>query len=404
MRGWPAQETDLAASLLRLGAFLVVGAAVALSPVTARAAALDYPVEPGGYVFGQTFDADGSTVLGYAVTDEEGISFWSSYEALGGRASLGPALSGRYLCGPSVCQAFERGLLRWDPAAQEARPVDVLSDLHRAGQDAGLQQTMGVPAPWDWSARDAGRDPAISAADHRGLYGATAELAVLADALGSRTEVVIGTPEAVELVNGLMVLRGTRGAVVDSSPDGAGAGAAYVLGAGRIAREMGLIPAEALAARVMAPSAALPPSRLAIPRLGMDVPLIVLDPSPDGSLPAPDEPEQVAWYSDTARLGEGGNLLLAGHVDWIGRQAAFRRLDVLVPGDEVWLSDDAGRQVRYAVAETGRYAVSSPLLQQSMVTSGRGAPTLTLVTCGGVFDVSRRVYLERTLVRGVPSD
>ncbi len=392
----------MAARLRRRGAFLVVGAALALSPVAARAAALEYPVEPSSYVFGQTLDADGSTVLGYAVTDEGGLAFWSRYVALGGRASLGPALSGRYPCGPGVCQAFERGLLRWGPAAQEAQLVDVLSELHRAGQDARLRQRLGVPAPWDWRARDAGRDPAVSALDHGGLYGATVGLAALADALGAGAEVAIGTPEVVEQVNGAVVLRGTRGALVDPSPDDAGG--AHVLGAGRIAREMGLIPADALAARAMVPSAALPPSRLAIPRLGLDVPLVALDPSPDGSLPAPDEPEQVAWYTDTARLGEGGNLLLAGHVDWIGRQAAFRRLDVLVPGDEVWLSDDAGRQVHYEVAETGSYAVNSPLLQQSMVTSGRGSPTLTLVTCGGVFDVSRQAYMERTLVRGVPSD
>lgn len=240
--------------------------------------------------------------------------------------------------------------------------------------------------------------------DHGGLYGATADLAALADALGAAAEVVIGTPEAVERVNGLLVLRGTRGAMIDPTPDEAGAGDAYILGAGRIAREMGLIPTQALVARPMPPSAALPPSRLAIPRLGLDVPLVALDPWPDGALPAPDEPEQVAWYTDTARLDEGGNMLLAGHVDWVGRQAVFRRLETLVPGDEVWLSDEAGRQVRYTVAETGRYPTSSPLLRQSMVTSGREAPTLTLVTCGGAFDVARQEYVERTLVRAVLSD
>ncbi|MGI9147470.1 MAG: class F sortase [Chloroflexota bacterium] len=60
-----------------------------------------------------------------------------------------------------------------------------------------------------------------------------------------------------------------------------------------------------------------------------------MPPAPDGSLPPPSEPESIAWYTDSAALGAGGTMLLAGHVDWVGRRAAFRELDTLREGDDI---------------------------------------------------------------------
>ncbi len=170
--------------------------------------------------------------------------------------------------------------------------------------------------------------------------------------------------------------------------------------AGQVDRIDGAAPASARTAQpVDGESAAPPPAELVIPGLGLDVPLVALDAADDGSLPAPDQPDRVGWYTDTAALGEGGNMVLAGHVDWVGRQAAFRHLDALQPGDQIQVLDADGNATTYQVQDNALRDMGDPALQAGMATSGHGQPTLTLVTCGGPFDVGTRQYLQRQMVR-----
>ena len=291
------QEVGRPAHLRSRLVWLAMGLLLGVCPPSlASAESLEYPIDPAGYVFGRlaSIPADGSsgrTVLGFAVTDDDGIGLWTGYQALGGRAVLGIPMSERFECGPSVCQAFEGGVLRWDAAAGTV----------------ALAPDVGVPA----SARTLRAMPASSA------------------------------------------------------------------------------PA---------------PTQVIIPRLGVDTSLVWLDPEPEGELPAPDEPDQVAWYTDSSRPGEGGSVILAGHVDWVGRHAVFRELDTLQPGDEIFIGDEAGGLTRYVVTEAGRYSREDPELKRSLANSGLGPSTLVLVTCGGPFDASTRTYLERTVVRATASD
>lgn len=345
----------------------------------AAAASLEY-VSTDGYVFVRSSTADGLP-LGFFVNDADGVGLWSSYQRLGDRGVLGPALGMRYACGPSVCQAFERAVLRWNPSLVEAEPVDVLAEL---GQDseALLQHVVHLPRPRGASAGEE-------------LYDATPGLAATRDALGAARQLVVGLPVVVGQIGLQTVLRGTRGALLDPGQGGP----VSILGGGQIALAAGLIPPAALVPQPVPPSAATEPARLVVQRLELDTPLQSMSPGPDGSLPAPVEPETVAWYTDSARLGEGGTMLLAGHVDWVGRRAAFRELDMLRQGDDVWVSDSAGLTVHYRVTETGWYPEDSPALQHLMVSPGWGPPTLTLVTCGGPFDLASRHYLDRLVVR-----
>ncbi|MBI2756983.1 MAG: class F sortase [Chloroflexi bacterium] len=265
----------------------------------ARAASLEYPIEDG-YGFGTWQDPEG-VVRGYAVSDEGGLGFWSSYRALGGRSTLGGALSERYACGESVCQAFERAILRWDSATAEALPL---------------------------------AEPTMDA--------------------------------------------GTR------------------------AIRSGAIPARALATRILAPSTAPAPTRLVVPKVRLDVSIRELA-SGEEELPAPPTPAEVAWYDHSAGMGEGGNMVLAGHVDWVGQPAVFANLWRLEPGDDLWLSAD-GVRARYRVTETASYPYTSLAVSRAVGNGGRGEQTLTLITCGGPFDIATGQYLERLVVRAVTVD
>lgn len=397
-------ETGLLARLLRalriVAALVLLAASPASAAASPPAGALEY-VSEAGYVFGRSTGEDG-TVLGFLVSDEGGLAFWSGYQSLGGQAVLGPAISHRFPCGEAVCQAFEQALLRWEPAVAEAQLVDVLSVLHDAGQDPLLASKLRMPPPWDWTERTAGLSQEELEAEHAGLYAASDGLADLAATLGSSLPTVVGRPLAVHSTPAGAVLRGTRGALVDPSTVDARR-PAWVLGAGTIARVAGMIPEYALRPAAMPPSAASLPGALAIPKLNLTRALTPLDPEPDGTPPAPERPEEVAWYTDSAKLGEGGNMLLAGHVDWVGAQAVFRNLTLLEPDDEVWVSDVDGVPTQYRVVETGWFTSSSGLLLRYMGNPRGGPPTLTLVTCGGPFDLATRTYAYRFVVRAVPA-
>ncbi|MDQ6673904.1 MAG: class F sortase [Chloroflexota bacterium] len=363
----------------------LVGFLVLVSPARGAAAtSLEY-VSTDGYVFVQSTTADGLR-LGFLVDDADFVGMWSSYQRLGGRRILGPALGARYGCGPSVCQAFERAVLRWNPVLVEAEPVDVLAEL---GLDAEvlLQHVMHLPHP---QAAGAGEE----------LYDATEGLAATRDALGPARRLVVGLPVVVEQIGPQTALRGTRGVLLDPGQGGP----VSILGGGQIALAAGLIPRAALVPQPVPPSAATEPARLVVQRLGLDTAIQSTAPAPDGSLPAPAEPETIAWYTDSARLGEGGTMLLAGHVDWVGRRAAFRDLDTLRQGDDVSVIDTDGAPLHYRVTETQWYPEDSPALHHLMVSPGWGPPTLTLVTCGGPFDLASRSYLDRLVVRAEPID
>jgi hypothetical protein len=367
-------------ALVLVGCLLLVGPAQSAQAATA----LEY-VSADGYVFVRSTTAEGLR-LGFVVDDADNIGVWSSYQRLGGRRILGAPLSRRYACGDSVCRTFERALLRWNPRLVEAEPVDVLTELGEAGE-ARLQQVMHLP------------DPEVPAIGEE-LYDATAGLAATRDALGPARRVVVGALVAVRQIGSQTVLRGTRGVLFDPGQGGP----VSILGGGQIAEAAGLIPAAALAPQPVPPSTATEPARLVVQRLGIDASLQSVAPEADGSLPAPAEPEAIAWYTDSSRLGEGGTMLLAGHVDWVGGRAAFRDLDMLSRGDDVWVSDSAGAGMHYRVTEAKLYPEDSPVLRQLMVNPGWGPPTLILVTCDGQFDLATRTYRERLVVRAEPVD
>jgi hypothetical protein len=284
-----------------------------MSPARAAAATpLEY-VGADGYVFVRSTSADGLP-LGFVVDDADSIGVWSSYQRLGGRHVLGAALSRRYGCGVSICQAFERAVLRWNPALVQAGPVDVLTELG-SSDELILQHVLHLP--------HAGGGSALAGDASEALYGTTEGLAATRDALGATRQVVVGSPVVVAQIGLQTVLRGTRGVLLDPGQGGA----VSILGGGQIALGVGLIPRAALVTQPVPPSAAAEPARLVVPQFGLDAPLQSMAPASDGSLPSPAEPESIAWYTDSARLGEGGTMILAGHVDWVGRRAAFCGLD-----------------------------------------------------------------------------
>ena len=96
-------------------------------------------------------------------------------------------------------------------------------------------------------------------------------------------------------------------------------------------------------------------------------------------------------------VGAPGNALLDGHVDWGGRLRAFGWLRQLEPGDAIQITDESGTVLSYSVTWTRLYAADTAPLDE--IFAQTSDEELTLITCGGAFDTSVRMYVSRWVVR-----
>ena len=85
---------------------------------------------------------------GYAIVDDGGIGFWSSFQALGGVESLGYPCSQRFqLADGFTYQATQGALLQWRPELGRAVLANTFEMLQTAGKDDWLDGAKGIPRP-----------------------------------------------------------------------------------------------------------------------------------------------------------------------------------------------------------------------------------------------------------------
>ena len=139
------------------------------------------------------------------------------------------------------------------------------------------------------------------------------------------------------------------------------------------------------------------PVGLSIEKAGVDAgiePLRVID----GQMQDPTGPWVVAWYENLGSLGEDGNVVMAGHIDyWNVGPSVFYNSASLQPGDEVVVSGDNGKTYPFAVEWIKQF--DSDAIPLDEVAGPTEDQSLTLITCGGAFDYANGHYLQRTVVR-----
>jgi LPXTG-site transpeptidase (sortase) family protein len=134
----------------------------------------------------------------------------------------------------------------------------------------------------------------------------------------------------------------------------------------------------------------LPPLRLEIPTIEVNVPVVLAD---NQNLP---RVPLAGWFFKSAFPGTAGNSVLLGHVD--GNAAIFGRLNELQAGDTV----------RVITAERIHiYTVDSAQLVDASAVEVL-APTIdsvvSLITCAGDWNPESRSYNKRLVVRAHYSD
>ncbi len=149
------------------------------------------------------------------------------------------------------------------------------------------------------------------------------------------------------------------------------------------------------------------PTRLVIPRLYIDAPVITMGLDANRSPEVPDRPDQVAWYDFRAAPGQSSNAIFSGHVDWQTRSGqpipgVFYRLRELEIGDVVTITLEDGATLTYRVTGNVATKYDDPNIVKAMNPTVRDV--ITIITCGGTWLKDNRekyggVYSHRVVVR-----
>jgi LPXTG-site transpeptidase (sortase) family protein len=146
-----------------------------------------------------------------------------------------------------------------------------------------------------------------------------------------------------------------------------------------------------------APRTGALPMSISIPNAGVDAAVETRE-IVDGVMQDPTGPWVVSWYKETPKLGADGNTVMAGHVDyWDVGPSVFYNVGDLKEGDLITVTGEDGKIYTYKVSWVKLYSTADAPIQEIVGPTTKRA--LTLITCGGEFDYTNGVYLQRTVVR-----
>jgi hypothetical protein len=147
------------------------------------------------------------------------------------------------------------------------------------------------------------------------------------------------------------------------------------------------------------------PTRLQIPALGVNAPVMAVGQTAAGAMDAPTSTAhnspywtEVFWYDLGAAPGQPGNVVIAGHVDRVGGDpAVFWGLGSLQPGDTIMVTTEDGTIYHYQVDRTVVYPINYPSQEAiNDVFGPTSAHHLNLITCTGLWTSSG--YDQRLVV------
>lgn len=140
------------------------------------------------------------------------------------------------------------------------------------------------------------------------------------------------------------------------------------------------------------------PSRLLIPRIGVNAKIEARGLDSSRNMETPKDFHDVAWYNLGPTPGAPGNALINGHVDWWTGSAVFTRLNELRPGDRLIVVRGDGIRLSFKV--TGSQTVSAGARVASLFAQSPVAK-LTLITCSGVWNPLILGTTQRLLVSAI---
>ena len=137
------------------------------------------------------------------------------------------------------------------------------------------------------------------------------------------------------------------------------------------------------------------PTRIVIPEIGVDAPMVPLGLDWTGRLQAPAGTSEVGWFRDGPEPGDRGAAVVAGHLDSKDGGAVFARLSEVAPGSTVEFRTATG-STTFEVTRVAQYPKAE--IPDAEVYGASGWPELRLITCAGTFDRAARHYRDNVVV------
>ncbi|MDX3071632.1 class F sortase [Streptomyces sp. MI02-7b] len=127
------------------------------------------------------------------------------------------------------------------------------------------------------------------------------------------------------------------------------------------------------------------PTRVRIPSIGVDAPLMNVGLDKDGVIetPPPEEKNEAAWYKDSVSPGARGASVIVGHVDNMSGPAVFYSLGALKKGSTIEVARDDGTTAVFTIF--GIEVFNRTGFPAHRVYGDTKDPELRVITCGGTY-------------------
>ena len=140
------------------------------------------------------------------------------------------------------------------------------------------------------------------------------------------------------------------------------------------------------------------PRVITIDKIGVHARVVKLGTRANNQLAAPSNIFDAGWYDESSKPGEGGAVVIDGHVAGPTKRGVFYDLQKLAAGDQIKVERGDGKVFVYRVVKTASYAADKVDMPAVLTPVTKGKSGLNLITCSGEIDASRNHYKDRTIV------
>lgn len=133
-----------------------------------------------------------------------------------------------------------------------------------------------------------------------------------------------------------------------------------------------------------------------LPRLGVSAPIYRVGVDTNSEMVVPRNAHDVAWLDQGPFPGDTQNAVLAGHIRWSGVPGSFGRIQQMSPGDIVVVELN-GKRWEFQVRWTCLFDYNTD--QAARIMGRTNVPSVTLISCGGVFSQAAGTHNKRVAVR-----
>lgn len=140
------------------------------------------------------------------------------------------------------------------------------------------------------------------------------------------------------------------------------------------------------------------PRAIRIEKIGVEARVLRLGVRANNQLGAPPNIFDAGWYEASSKPGEGGAVVIDGHVSGPTKPGVFHKLDKLATGDKITVERGDGNVISYTVVTKRTYPNDKVDMAAALVSITPGKNGLNLITCEGEVDHTGAHFKERLIV------